>query len=539
MAILPIRGLGDVGIITDINPYDLPPNALSQGNNLRFDDGKITRSPAFKSVLNTTAAIPVFCYTYALPGFSDKLGIVNNTGTSYFFDGVTEDDVTPAVFTPTTSDAPFSHCVLANVSYINRSSDVPQFYLPSSTDYTKLTNWPATYRCRALRAFKSFLIAINITKAGVENPSMVKWSDITLANAIPTSWDETDPTKSAGENPIQEATSALLDGLPLRDAFILYAKDQVHLMEYTADQQVFRFRKLFDGVGIINTNCVIEVEGRHYVFGKKDIYVHDGVAFQSIIKGKNRKYVYSNIVNDESDKFFVTHNENLTEVMFCYVSGDGEAEFNGVTYCNRAAVFNYTNGTWAFRDLPNCTAATLISLDYSAITYITVSPETYETIGGSYADLEDSSLKTLHFTSPIDTASGLTASRLYGYDDIYDGAFSQPITAAATKDAWAERIGIDLDDTGEQIRSYKVIKTIYPQAKALGGTSNISFSFGATEYNDLTPTFSTPVAFVPSTSHKVDVRTGGRYLAWKATNSSMFSHEISGFDVDVQTTGRR
>lgn len=539
MAILPVRGLGDVGIITDINPYDLPPNALSQGNNIRCSNRRITRSPAFKSIVNTTATVPVFCYTYAIPDGPDKLGIVHNTGTSYFFDGVTQEDVTPAVFTPATSALPFTHCVLANVSYLNRGSDVPQYYLPTSTDYTKLANWPATYTCRVLRAFKSFLIAINVTKAGTAYPSLVKWSDITLTNSIPASWDETDPTLSAGENPIQDLTAPLLDGLSLRGSFILYTKNQVVLMEYTADNEIFRFRNLFNNIGIINTNCVVEAEGKHFVFGKDDIYVHDGVSHQSIITGKNQKYVFENIINSESDKFFVAHNIKLTEVMFCYVSSDGHAGFAGTTYCNRAAVFNYTNGTWTFRDLPNTPAATNAALSYTTVTYISVAPETYDSLGGSYADLSDTSLKSLYFTSPLDVSGNLTASRLYGYDDIYVGTFSQPITVEATKASWAERIGIDLDETGEQLRTYKVIKTIYPQAKALGGTSNISFSFGATEFDDLTPTFNTPVNFDPMTNHKVDVRIGGRYLAWKANNSSLYSHELSGFDIDIQATGRR
>jgi hypothetical protein len=539
MPILPLRALGDIGIITDINPYDLPANALSQGNNLRFDDRKILRSPAFKAVADTTALVPVFCYSYAVPGLSDRLGIINEDGSSYFFDGATQEDVTPAIFTPTVTGDPFTHCVLGNVSYINRSSDVPQFYSPTSTDYEKLTNWPATYTCRALRAYKSFLLALNVSKNGVENPTMVKWSDITLTNSIPASWDETDPTLSAGENTLDEATSALLDGVPLRDSFILYCKDQVHQMDYTADHQIFRFRKLFDGPGIINTNCAVEIEGMHYVFGRKDIYAHDGVSFKSIIKGKNRKYVYDNLVNDESNKFFVAHDENLREIHFCYLSADGEAGYPDATYCNRSAVFNYSNGTWAFRDLPNCTFSAPIALDYSATTYITVAPATYADFGGSYSDLEDSALKVMQFTSVADAPSAITASRLYAYDTYYDGHISFPITAEANKPAWAERIGIDLDETGEGIRAYKVFKSIYPQAKALGGTGNLLFSFGATEYNDLTPTFSATYDFDPTTNHKVDTRIGGRYLAWRVSNPTDFGFVFTGFDMDVQVTGRR
>src|SRR3546814_14978118 len=45
---LPFRGLGSVVIIADINPYVLPPAALSAGVNVRFENGKITRGPVVR-----------------------------------------------------------------------------------------------------------------------------------------------------------------------------------------------------------------------------------------------------------------------------------------------------------------------------------------------------------------------------------------------------------------------------------------------------------------------------------------------------------
>jgi hypothetical protein len=538
MTILPIRNLGDIGILSDKNSYDLPLNALSSGNNLRFTNGSIYRSPAFKGVVTPSATTPSLAYTYAIPGNRDKVGIVNNNGTSYFFDGTTETDVTPTVFTPVVSNVPFTHTILGNVSYINRSTDVPQFFLPTSTKYTKLTNWPVTYKCRALRAYKSYLIALDITKGSARNPALVKWSDIALVDSIPVSWDETDPTKSAGENQISDLSTPLLDGLSLRDSFILYAGDEVHAMDYTAGQDVFRFRKLFDGYGIINTNCVVEVDGVHYVFGKKDIYAHDGVSPRSIISGTNLKKVYSSLVNDKSDMFFVTKDELRTEIHFCYLSLDADASFTGTSACNREAVFNYSNGTWAFRDLPNAISATNANLLFDTSTWTTLSG-TWDTVGSTWADFEDSGTLGLFFLTQAHTAQSLTTSKLYVYDEFSNGSFGQPITVEANKTAFAQRIGIDLDEVGEQIRAYKVIKAIYPQAISLGSTANIQFSFGASEYDALEPTMGPLVTFDPRTNHKVDTRVGGRYLSWRLQDSSLSSFQLSGFDVDIQTTGRR
>ena len=541
MSNIQVRRLGDIGVITDVNPYDLPPNAFSMGNNIRFNGGKLSRSPAFKGILNTTAPTPVFCYSYSIAGSNDRVGVVNITGTSYQYTSGVETLTTPTVFTPVSGTEPFTFCMLANLGYLNRNSDVPQYFAPSSTLFTKLPNWPATYTCRSLRAFKSYLIALNITKGGSTNPTMFKWSDITPNNSYPVSWDETDTTKSAGENTLQECTSSILDGMALRDAFIAYTTNQVHLIEYTADSNVFRTRKLFDGPGIINTNCVVEIEGKHYVFGKSDIYSHDGISPMSIADQRVKDFIFNNLNTSQTDKFFVAHNPLLTEFMCCYVSGDAFANFPIATYCNRAAVYNYRNNTWAFRDLPNATGAALTSIPATAYSYTTISPFTYSNIGSTYSALAGNAPKGLVFSSPLDTPSLLTTSKLYAYDAIVAGSFSEAVDYVATTPAFAQRVGVDMDEQGASLNSYKVAKTLYPQGNALSGTGNLSFSFGATLFNDMQPSFSTAVVFDPTSQYKVDIPQGigGRYLAWKVTDSGSFSFELSGLDVDATVTGKR
>lgn len=542
MAIIPIRRLGDIGIITDANPYDLPPNALSQGNNLSFHNGSISRSPLFKGILETSASAPAFTFAFRVSGELDRIGIVDENGEVYTYLGGVETDVTPVGFTPVVSTEPHTFCSLGNIGYLNRVTDVPMYITPSATTFTALANWPATYTCKALRSFKSYLVALNINKGSSAYPTMVKWSDITVTNSIPTSWDETDPTKSAGEIPLDELTSPLLDGLGLRDAFICYAEDQVHLMEYTADQSVFRFRKLFDGKGIINTNCVVEVDGKHFVFGKNDIYVHDGVSSQSIIAGKNKDFVFNNLNQRLSDSFFVVHNIALNEIMFCYVSGDEYAGYMETSLPNRAAVYNPTNGTWAFRDLPNCSAATNATYSSVSTSWASLSGP-WDTLGGSWDGFGGAEAYNVFFVSNTHTPSGVTADRLLGYDTVLNGNINADPLTELNKRAWAERIGIDMDDIGEQIRAYKVLNTVYPQALNRGGTDNLYFSFAATETNSPYPTFApfgtNGTYFNPDTSYKINTKVGGRYLAWRLENYTLSDMQLSGFDLDIIPTGRR
>lgn len=537
MPILPIRNLGQIGVVSDLNSYDLPPNGVSKVNNARFDDGKIKRSNVFRSVLATSAPTPVFTFTQEIANGFDKIGIADRNGKVWFLQSGTEDEVTESTWVSTNSDEPWTFTYLQGVGYLNRVDRVPWYYGGSMTDFAKLTNWDSTWRCAALRAYKDYLIALNVTKGANNYPNMVKWSDIAQYGSVPGSWDETDTTISAGENTLGELRTAIKDGCPLRDVFVIYSQDQVWQMEETGDALVFRFRKLFDDDGIINTNCVVEVDGRHYVFGTDDIYVHDGNSKETILDGRNWHYVYGNLNKQETEKCWVQHNPDTSEVLFAYVSGDADANFTATSYCNRAAVFNYKNETWSFIDLPNVSNATIANFA-TTVTYATATA-TWDGMGGTWYDQESLGSNLVFMTSPQSTANGLTASRLYGYDSPNKGVLPFSVSTEATKQAFIERIGIDLDDTGDELRTYKIIKSIYPQMNLLEPGQTVDFQFAGVAYPNATVSWAPSVSFSPVSGYKVDTREGGRYLAWRMTTNDYNNFELSGFDADVVSTGRR
>lgn len=537
MPILPIRNLGQIGVITDIDSYDLPINGVSRANNVRFDDNKIKRASVFRCVLTTTSATPVFTFSFEIPNGYDKIGIADRNGNVWFYQSGTEEDVTLSTWSAANSELPFTYTFLQGVGYLNRADRVPWFYKDGSTDFADLTNWTSTWRCRSLRAFKDYLLALNVTKGTTDYPTMVKWSDIAQYNAVPGSWDATLTTNSAGENTISEMKTPILDGLPLRDVFIVYSSDQVWMIEETGDALVFRFRKLFDNAGIINTNCVVEVDGRHFVFGFDDIYVHDGNSTESLLDGRNWHYVYKNMNKSETDKFWVQHDPFNSEIVFAYVSGDAEASFTSTSYCNRAAVFNYKNNTWSFVDLPNSGRPTVANFA-NVSTWSSVG-STWETVGGSWYDQDEAGDDVLFVPSVASTPNGLTVSRLYGWEKANEGVLPFAICTEATKPAFVERVSIDLDDAGEELRAYKVIKSLYPQVSLKAPDQTVDFKFDGVDYSGQSVVWSTQVTYRPDTGYKVDTREAGRYLAWRMDTNDYNDFEISGFDADVVSTGRR
>ena len=538
MAILPIRDLGSAGTVTDVSPYNLPLNAFSRSVNIRFDEGKARRSPIFRTMLPNLAFTPRFCFGIVPSTGFDTIVVASDdyqlheyvSGSMNNRSGSISSNVDPRPFTSTQ---------LANVAYVNRPDKVPSFRGPGGTNFAALNNWPSNYRCVSLRSFGDVLIALNTTEGATSFPTRVRFSDITLSNTVPTTWDESDTTASAGFNDLVQMDTPIVDGGTLGSNFIIYSSTQVWLMEFTGGTFLYNFRKLYTDCGMINQNCFAEVDGKHFVFGPRDIYVHDATSKQSICDERVKQFIYQGLNASKADRCFVHHSSELNLIYFCYVSGDELVGFPNTDRCNRAAVYNYKNNTWSFADLPDVAAASLANVN-TVETYGTASGLTYNTVGGSYYDQEDSFARHSVFVGPSSSANGITSNKIYVMDLADDGQVSFSYDTEANKPAMLERVGIDLDEAQNELRGYKNISRIYPQAMTKNtDNTTLSFQFGAADVPNGTPNYDNAVTFDLTLDYKIDTRAAGRYLSYKITVADQKDFEFSGFDLEVTATGRR
>lgn len=543
MANLPVRNLGGAGIISDINVYDLPLNAISAGVNVRFENGKITRAPLFRRVHQFNEVDFSPAHVLAIPAISTGIESIVTVSSDYSsilsLTGSTIADLTPPVIATGGSITPFTNCFLGGVAYINRSTNVPLSKTAANTTFVSLPNWDPSWRCRVLRGYKDTLVALNVTKGSDVFPSMVKWSDFTGFGSPPLDWDAGSTTNSAGENILNGMRGEILDGAELRDSFMIYGETEVWAMTLIGGPLVYDFRKRFNDRGVINANCIVEVDGMHFVFDRNDIYVHDGASPRSIIHGQNKDFVFSSLNKSLAHLCFSSHDPKLNEIHFCYVSEDALTGFRGATIgCNRAAVFNYRRQTWSFYDLPNVTSATSASVA-TGLTYEESDPETYMEMGGTYLGDADEAEKHTIFVSVKDPALSLTGSRIYGFTPASGGRLNRPIELEAVKDAFVERIGIDLDENGASMTSYKSLLAFYPQLGLNEPSDVASFQFGAADVIGTSPVWDEVRPFDPSLSNKIDVRVAGRYLGYRLYFRGSSDFSFSGFDARLTLRGKR
>ena len=523
--------------MTDVSPYNLPLNGFSKAFNVRFDEGKVKRASVFRTIKDSSGFKPRTAVANTpSSGFDTLVCVSDDWSVQELINGTYYDR--SGSITGTSDPRPFTSTTLANVSYINREDRVPVYRTANGTNYADLTNWPSDHRCRSLRAFGDFLIALNTTETLVNYPTRVRFSDIALANSVPSSWDETDLTKSAGLSDQVALKDPILDGLPLMNNFIIYTESEVMMMEYVGGTFIFSFRKLFSDAGLVNTNCVVEVEGKHYCFAKSDIYVHDGTTKQSICDNRVRNFIFQNMNAKDVDRYFVHHDPVQNDIYFCFKSGDEFCAFPNADRCNRAAVYNYRTNTWSFVDLPNVNASAVINVN-NVKTYAEASNVTYDGVGGSYYDQEDSYNRQSVMVGEAVSDDGITSDKVYGLDTADNGKMTFEIDAEATKGITLERIGIDLDEVSDVV-GYKVITVIYPQMNTDNSElTNVTVEFGASDIPSNTPNFTETRTFDISSDYRIDSRAAGRYLSYRVTFDDNKDFEFSGFDLDVTATGSR
>lgn len=540
MPTFPVRRLGASGVNTDTNPADLEDvGTFTAAVNARFKNGKVSRAPVYRTV----AQLPHEPgHALSIPpnsaGYDEIVTVAHDFSTIYRLNGSSFEDLTPIGHTGASGTQVITSCSLGGLSYLNRESHAPLVKGPFDDTYATLPNWPSSGRCRVMRAYKDQLVALGVTKAGVYYPTMVKWSDFASFNAPPASWDETLTTNSAGENIVNEMQHEIVDGLTLRDSFILYCTGSVWTMDYIGGDFLYGFRKLFDESGVINPNCIVQVGGLHYVFDRNDIYVHDGVAPRSIADARTKDFIFDALDYSRAYLCFVTHDAKLTEIRFTYPADDRLVGFRDPeTGCNRQAVFNYSNDTWTFYDVPNITGhckSALISGD----DWDTDPDTTFESAGGQWLSTEGDLDRHVLAVGRSDARMGLSAPRIYGVDAVTGGRLPLPAEPEALRPVFLERVGIDLDSAGKNLTQYVHLQTLWPQLRA-DVASDGYWQFGASDLMGLEPQWSDPLPFDPTVDTKIDINEAGKYMAFRYIHGGAGDFSLTGFDVGLVIRGRR
>lgn len=511
---------GAAGVNKDLSVHDLPRNVWTDASNVRFLDGYAQQFLGHGSAYGTPPVTPLHVLPinvgsarYWLYAGTQKIYAVTITGGAAVHTNLTRQTAGNDVNYTGVANA-WTSTILSGIPIINPGNtvDPPQRWdLNIANRMQALDNWPANTYCKSMRAFKNFLVAVNITEGGNNFPFMVWWSNPADPGAVPSSWDYTDPTQDTGRFDCAEGGDPIIDALQLRDYLMIYKEHSVWRLTYTGGDFVMANQKVLGMSGALNRNCIEEVDGVHFVLTGSDVVVHDGQQATSILDKQSRRALFSDMDAGAQDKAFVFKNPYLNEVFVCYAS-------IGNSVPNKALVWNYRDKTVSYREIPNLHHAN----------FGTVNDELNQS-WDSDSDPWNSDITAWNgpgftpATTRVLMASNDTKLFLLDASATFDGV--KPTS-------FLERIGLDYD-APENIKLVRGIR-----ARVTGNVGEtVMVSVAGTEDPYETPVYTETRAHVIGETLKCDFLVSGRYISIKFGSGSAYLWRLDSYDVDVELAG--
>jgi hypothetical protein len=516
-----MNDVASVGVVKDTPPHEIPPEAWTLGENIRFSDTSVARLTGETPIFGTPSVPPYglqFISTTGIP-FWLYLGL----NKIYVYDGTAHTDITRQsgavdVNYNATGAADWNTTILGGIPIQNNGIDVPQFWsaLNSTTKLANLTNWTSGMTAKVLRAFGPYLMALNVTVGGIQKPHNVRWSHPADPGTIPVTWDITDATHNAGEVTLPDVDSGLIqDGLPLQGKFYVYKENSCWRFRNIGGRFIFDEDAFLETIGLLTTRCVaITGDGQRHVFVSGDnIYTHDGNSAKPLLDKKMRRYLFNQIDVGNYRASFGFCNPVRDEFWFCYPS-------QGNSQPNRGLIVNYNTG-----------ASTETDVDFQAALIGTVQTSDSETWSASIGDWSsDNSPWSVSNRRKIVLAKPTTPSLLQlDLGTQREGsAFTGTLQRTSLGVVGRKRNGEWIEDF--EVR--KLVTRIWP--KMSGGPVNIRM--GGQDVPNGAITWGPMVPFNPATQKYCDLVAEGSALSVEISGS--VDWQLDGYKLDMVTLGR-
>lgn len=399
-----------------------------------------------------------------------------------------------------------------NIPVFNNTVDPPWTTIDDLA-LTPVPAFPTDLICEAIRPYASYLIALNITDTGTgdKQENRLIWSDASDAGALPASWDIADPTTLAGDAYLTSTKGEIIDGASLRDMFVVYKTHSMYLLRQVPGQTVMKIDKVQVNSGLLAKNCVAEFKGKHFVVSDADVVLFDGQNVTSIADKRVRSEIFANIDIDNYANTYIVRYDRQDEFWVCFPT-------TGQTVPNRAAIWNWKDDTWTFRDLDQSYHIA------SGLANFATSPAWSAAIG-SWEDYIGSWLPISN-NPTTDTLVSASTMKLGIIDDGYD-SYNVPMPSSLEKHS----MGLDSD-------RIKMVDSIIPRITADVGTQ-LWIRIGTQMLPDDTITWHPEQEYIVGTDRDTHHLAKGRYISVRfRTDSAGLNWKLHGFRMKTKECGK-
>jgi len=513
------------GLNSDIMPWALPGDYLTAIRNIRIKDGKLSPTPVAEVLSELPESFfPAFMlFVDSSTGYYWIIAGDDSVGTKcvYAYNYLNYYDISTGPYNGLIKDD-WQGIMLSGVPIINHRDNFPQYWAPQSVASPLVDlPWDATKSWREadesaviFRGHKQFMFALDL-RSGLETiRDGVRWSAPADINSVPPTWDPLDTTNVAGFTTLGTDGGKIIDGLSMRDAFVVYREKSVAIFDYVGGQFVWQIRQLSTTAGLVSSNTIIEVNGFHYFIGDGDIYVNNGNEIVSAIHGRIREAFTGNYNAQFFYRSYVVRNDTFSEAWFCVPSATSE-------YPDLAYVFNWRDNTWSTRDI--------VANAYAGYGKRNVPTPVWEAQDVSW-DLYNAPWgRTI--TTPLANAlfavtppEGANAGKFVELDS--------PNMYSFEIDSIIERISYTI----EGIQSTTTINRLYPR---MVGPGSVYIQLGSQEIPGAPIAWKERELFNPAVDRSLTTRTTGQFHCFRVESADDQPWEFGGFDIEYVMAGGR
>lgn len=342
-----IQLIGSPGVVRDSPAHKIIDSAFSDAKNMRFGENGAEALVGDLSIFSTASITPLWLGFF--PPITAPHWVYGNATEMWVFEGSTHTEITR--ISGDYAGIPgerWGSTVFNGVGIFNNAVDIPQSWpgFAPATKLIDLPNWVSTRRCKSMKSFKNYLVALNLTDSGVERPYRILWSDSADTGTVPGSWDSTNPATDSREFDLAETSDYLVDQLVLGDINIVYKEHSTWGMQYIGPPFYFRFWKILSKVGLLTRDCMVNVPFGHVVVTQDDIILHNGQteSTKSILDAKLRRWLFSSIDTTNYYNCFLLANPIKNEVLFCFPE-------IGETYATNSIIWNWQDKSLGVREI--------------------------------------------------------------------------------------------------------------------------------------------------------------------------------------------
>jgi len=522
-----ILRLQPLGINFDQPAHLLGPEVWSGGHNVIFEDSRTRKTKGFTLVNPPPLHNPEhLVYTPAGSTFWVYAGA---TGVGVW-NGVSHTDITPLGWVPPPPTDGLGLCLIHNQVVLNNANIGP-FYWDGllANRMQPLPGWanlPANSYCKQMESNLYHLFALDVSEGANDYAgNRVRWSDAAPPGTVPGEW-EVLPTNQANFVDLATPTGKIVGGRTLRENMVVYKERSTHLFQYVGGTYVYDVSTLFETVGLLAPEAVVELDGAHVMVTQDDVVMHDGNTIVSIADRVMKHELFDNMQRSLSHRVFLHLDRNNEQIYLGY------PDFDAVDGCNQMLIYCYSDKSWTPRSfagspLQNATLQEFYSASVGKYSQVgeagnewdLIPIPTWQEWQDSWEYQESSSASNQHVMGGENQLWKLTNTSLDGGQQIL---------------ADVEKVGIDLGNIDEQKR----ITRLWP--KFSEGEGNVVYiQVGASQFANDLPQWSNPVPFVIGQDRYIPCNVHGRAFGIRLSDpGSAPAWGLTGIDIEFRRAGK-